>query len=263
MKSKFVLLALFAAPSVALAQTQTASVRVAKAPQTPTPKAQELLDNLFAPYAAAKTFRGSFHIAVKDDSPQNTLSEMAIDTQFRYDDKGDLKNENTLMRFVGRGTFKEQQTLRFVNDGTTKQIVAIEQQYWWTPSIPFYVSSGLAVFLKPVLDSAVQALHKTPRFVPVVSRGVDAGRPVFILTAKGSNVFRAVVDEKTRALRSFELLDSVSILGSNQAFDEPIDDAIFAWTPPADARQVAEDKVKFPASLGITMTRSTPATPTD
>lgn len=259
MKSSLVLLALIAAPNLALAQTTAPPLRVAKTPQEPMPKAQELLDNLFAPYEAAKTFRGKFDVLVKNNETTNTLSRLHLDTQFRYGENGRLERQNSALNFVGRREPKLQQTLRFVDDGQTSTVAASEQKVWWTTGDRNYTDTALSALLKPVLDDAVQALHDNPNFVPIIARGKSAGRPAFILTAKGSNVFRAVVDANSRALISFELLDNLSIRGYDQFFDEPAADESFVWTPPADFKRVEESEVVLPAALGLVVQKR-PAT---
>ncbi len=257
-----VLSALVAAPTLVSAQTQNAPVRVAAA-QAPMPKAQELLDNLFAPYMAAKTFSGTFNMKVSGDDVLPALSEIHLETRFRYDEKGDLDRENTAIRFVGRDKPRKFQNLRFVNDGHSLHVVAVEQKSWWVSLNADHTSPALVQILKPVLDSAVQALHQAKGAVLVIARGIDGGRPVLILTLKDSNAFRAVVDEKTRALRSFHLLNQVSIVGSNQSFDESMSDAKFAWVAPLKFEQVDEGDVEFPDSLGITLASpADAATPT-
>ena len=72
--------ALVAAPSLVAAQGQTAPVQLAKAPPLPMPKAQELLNDLIAPYAAAKTFSGKLNISAENASLKTQLgfSEMQI-----------------------------------------------------------------------------------------------------------------------------------------------------------------------------------------
>ena len=90
-------------------------------------------------------------------------------------------------------------------------------------------------------------------FVPVVARSIEAGRAVLVLKAKKGNILRAVLDEQTRALLSFEVKNNVSIRGSNQTFNAPIADADLGWNAPADFRRVAPGEVLPPASLGITL----------
>ena len=246
----FALSALVAAPALVSAQTQTASARVAKAPQEPMPKAQELFDNLFAPYAAAKTFSGNFDISIKGN--QNAFSEMHIKTLFAYNDKGIVERQAVTWGFVETANPEQKVVVRFANKNGVP-ILALDHKKTWATienpepdAVPF-----LNGVLKPLLDGFTQALDEMPGFVPVISRGTDAGRPVFILKAKGSNVLKVVVDSQTRALRSFDLLDSISVLGSNQTFNQPISEKELEWTPPADFKQVRLDELEPPAFLNM------------
>ena len=253
--SRVVALFLVASTSFQVQAQTTSPVPVFKA-KAPLPRAQELLDHLFDPYAAAQTFSGTFDILIKGNDPANKVSEIHLKTRHSFDERGDLTRQDAILRFVGREEPKQEQTLHFVDDGHHMAVVAIEQKVWW-PTSQHDASSALATVLKPLLDGVVQVLNRTPNFVPSVSRGVDAGRPVFVLTAKHTDVLHIVVDAQTRALRSFELSDNVnggvSIHGSEQRFNEPIRDAEFAWTAPPDFKQVAEGDVTFPPSLGITI----------
>ena len=261
MKTSLVLLALVAAPSLVSAQTQTAPVRVAKAPM---PKAQELFDNLFAPYAAAKTFSGNFDIFLLGNDPTNTLSEIHLQTAYRFDDNGDLARQNATIGVVGRVNPKEKATFHFIHSGQNFVVALDEQKSWWMTeqgdAIPAFQK-----LLKPILDDVIQVLNGQKDFVPIVSESVEAGRPVWILKAKGSNVVRIVVDAQTRALRSLDVKDNVSIRGYGQEFNGPIADESFTWTPPLDFKQVVEGAVSPPASLGFKLANSATekATPTD
>ncbi len=257
----FALSTLVAGPTLVSAQTQNAPVRVAKAPQEPMPKAQELLDNLFAPYAVAKTFSGNFDIFIKSKEQSQPIEEYRLRTAFRFDDEGNLERQNTKMTVVGRAEPKERQTFQFVDDGRTNTVVFVDQKSWALKE-PRDTSTALVNTLKSALDASTVALHNSPGFVPIISKGLDAGRPVWILKAKGSNAVRIVVDAKTRALRSFDILDEdqrVSIRGSEQVFDEPIADEAFVWTPPADFKNVAADDIHLPPTLGIVVTTTVDA----
>ena len=258
MKSSLVLLALLAAPWLLVSAASAQEVRVAKAPQAPLPDAQELFDNLFAPYEAALTFRGNFDVSVQGEN--NLLSEIHLDALFRHDDQGNLSGQKATMRVVGRTNPKTQQTFVFVDEGANQKVVLVEQKAWWVPAERDDVSA-LTLLIKPLIDQVIDGLESNDKFVPVVSRSVDAGRAVFVLKAKKSNAFRAVIDEQTRAIRSLAVKDSVSILGSNQVFNEPVSDEDLTWSAPADYRQVAPGAVAPPASLGITVP-GTAATPT-
>jgi len=254
MKISFVLLALVAAPSLAVAQTQTTPVRVA-ASQEPMPKAQELFDNLFAPYVAAKTFSGNFDIFLLGNNPTNTLSEIHLQTAYRFDNNGDLARQNATVGVVGRVNSKEKATFHFIHSGQNFVVALDEQKSWWTTeqgdTVPAFQK-----LLKPILDDVIQVLNGQKDFVPVVSKSVEAGRPVWILKAKGSNAVRIVVDAQTRALRSLDIKDNVSIRGYGQEFNEPIADESFTWTPPLDFKQVVEGAVSPPASLGFKIANS-------
>ncbi len=255
-----VLSALVAAPT--LVSAQTAPVRIAKAPQEPMPKAQELFNNLFAPYAAAKTFSGNFDILIRVNEQSQPIEEYRLRTAFRFDDNGNLERQNTTMTVVGRSEPKARQTFRFVDDGRTNTVVFVDQKSW-AHKEPRDTSPALITTLKAALDASTLALRNSPGFVPVISRGLDAGRPVWILKAKRSNAVRIVVDAQTRALRSFDILDEnqrVSIRGSEQVFNEPIADEAFLWTPPTDFKNVAADDIHLPPTLGIVVTTTSDGT---
>ena len=240
MKSSLVLLALVAAaPSLAVAQTQTAPVRVAASPE-PMPKAQELLDDLFAPYAAAKTFSGKLNISAEDASLKTQLgfSEMQLETRYRYNSKGDLQNDDTTITF---GSSSQRSELRFIRGGATNVAFFPDKKVWWKESKdlgsqPSYPS------LMSALTGKVSSVIEEGNIKPVISRGVEAGLPVFIVKAKLGNGFRVVVDQQTRALRSFELRDGFSIRCFEQTFDKPMTDESFEWTPPTDYKQIQESE---------------------
>ena len=80
--------ALVAAPTLVSAQSQMAPVRLAKVAQEPMPKAQELLDNLFAPYMAAKTFSGSFDVSIEGDTTKIGLTEMNFQNALSFQRQG-------------------------------------------------------------------------------------------------------------------------------------------------------------------------------
>lgn len=249
MKRFLALLALLAAPNLALARP-TSTQQTCKKP--PLPNAQYLLDHLYAPYEAARTFHGTFDILIKSDDPKNLVSEIHSKTLFRFDAKGDLAGQNSTTQYISRADPNQRQTMQSVDDGRAAKIIFKEQKVWWSSASERDKSPFLSTLLKPLLDGVVQVLNKTPNFVPVVSRGVDAGRPVFVLTAKNTDILRVVVDAQTRALRSFELTGNLSIRGSNQFFDEPIGEEEFAWTPPADFKRIEEGDIALPAFLGAT-----------
>ena len=202
MKSTLLLLVLVAAP-LALSQTraraQTAPVRPVLAPQAPLPDAQQLLDELFAPYIAAKTFRGSFDFSIKDDSAKVKISELHLKTRYRFNNKGDLQSEDTTVVFAGLDS-EQKSELRLIQDSGTDVRVAPEEKIWWRKggnelgSQPTLIS-----ILRPFFDTVGQAF-KEFEVTPVVSRSVEAGRPVFVLNIEGTNSFRIVVDQQTRAL---------------------------------------------------------------
>ena len=244
------MLALIPAPWLHSAPAHAAPIRIAKAPQETLPDAQELLDNLWAPYESAATFSGNFDISV--EGKMNSLSQIRLDTQFRYNEKGDLNGQKSTMKVVGRAKPRAQQTFVFASENGQHQVVMVEQKAWWIPSERDKVSV-LSAMVKPLIDQVVQALQENTDFTPVVTRGVDAGRPVWVLKAKKSNVFRAVIDVQTRAIRSIVVKDNISIVGTNQVFNQPISDEDLRWIAPADYRQVAEGEVMPPASLGITI----------
>ena len=235
---------------MASAQMPNAPIRIAKAPQAPLPDAQQLLDNLFAPYQAARTFRGNFDIDIK--AANNAIAEIHLDSRFRYDDKGNLNGQFDTLRVVGRAKPRERQTFVFVGENQNQKLVLVEQKAWWVPA-QRENSPALATFIQPIVEGVVAALENDDDFVPVVARSIEAGQAVLVLKAKKGNIFRAVIDEQTRALLSFEVKNSVSIRGSNQRFNAPIADADLSWSAPADYRQVAPGEVAPPASLGISL----------
>ena len=255
MKSSFVLLALTSAPWLvsAPAQAQSAPVRIAKAPkapQAPLPDAQELMDNLWAPYQAARTFRGKFDISIKAEG--NAIAQIQLETRFRTDENDRLQRQFSRMKIVGRGKPKEQQTILFVDDGQTQQVVLVEQKVWWK-AVERDNAAALFSMVKPLVDQVVQALENDDDFVPGVSRGTASGRPTLLLSSQKNKDLRAVLDEPTRALRSLAVRNTIDIDATNQVFDGPMTGADFAWSAPADYRQVAPGEVLPPASLGITI----------
>ena len=258
MKSPIVLLALIAAPWLLVSVAHAQPIRIAKAPQTPLPDAQELLDNLFAPYESARTFRGKFDIIVQGE--RNLVEKIQLDALYSYDDQGNLIGQKSAMKVVGRTKPKAQQTFIFVDEGAAQKIVMVEQKAWWN-SAERDNSSALATFVGPLIEQVIAGLEGDDKFEPVVSRSMDGGRSVLILKAKKGNNFRAVIDEQTRAILSLQVKDSIAIVGSGQSFNEPMSDEELKWQAPADFRQVAPGEVAPPASLGIGVP-GTAATPT-
>ena len=250
MKSSLVLIALIAAPWLASAQAQPSPTRIAKAPSEPLPNAQDLFANLLAPYEAAKTFRGQFDIAIK--AQENAIAEIRLETRFRYDDQDKLQGQWSRVRIVGRAKPKTQQTFLLVDDGQTQKVVLVEQKVWWDVAKRDNAAAFFSV-VKPLIDQVTQALENNEDFVPVVSQSNDNGRAVFVLKSNKSKVFRATIDAQTRAIDSLNVKDNIAIDASDQIFDAPIADADFAWSAPADYRQVAPGEVAPPASLGITI----------
>ena len=260
-----VLSALVAAPTLVSAQTQNAPVRVAAA-QAPMPKAQELLDNLFAPYAAAKTFRGNLNLSIQDNSAKGKLgiSELRLKTRYRFNDKGDLQSEDTTAVFVGADSLKQKSELHFIHDSASHVGFFPEKKVWWQEdkelgSQPLFIGALTSLF-----DAVSEAIEENGA-TPVISRGVEAGRPVFILKAKLTNGFRVVVDQQTRALRSLELKNVFSIRCSEQTFDEPLTNESFEWTPPNDYKQIeqSESIALLPDFLKALHKKSNTASPTD
>ena len=249
MKSKIVLLALVAAPWLLVCAAQAQPIRVVKAPQIALPDAQELLATLFAPYQTAKTFRGKFDITIQGE--RNLVEKIQLDALFRRDEGGDLNGQKSLMKVVGRTKPKAQQTFVFVNEGAAQKVVMVEQKAWWTAAERDN-DSALMTFVGPLIEQVVIGLENDDKFVPVVNRDKQNGRSVLVLKAKKGNNFRAVIDEQTRAIRSLQVKDSISIVGSDQIFNEPVSDEELTWNAPADFRRVAPGEVAPPASLGIT-----------
>ena len=261
MKSTLVLLALVASPSLAGAQTAPTIAPADVAPAVviqAVPDAKELFDNMFAPYAVAKTFRGNIDIRIEGDDPTsvlNTISSFQLQTIYRFSDRGDLVGQNTTLRIVGKGRSAEAQTLRFADDGRSANIVFVDQKSWSDAGQPATepISTSL---LKPILNVVIQAVDKTPGAVLVASNSVEAGRPVWVVTVQNSDALRVVVDAETRALRSLDIIgpdQKMSIRGSQQVFNEPIADGEFAWKAPVGFKRVPLGKVALPASLNITM----------
>ena len=144
--------------------------------------------------------------------------------------------------FVGAKGSSQKSKLRFIHDSATNVGIFEDKNIWWQEGKDELGSQPeVAKLLKPIFDLVSQEFANNG-VTPIVSRGVEAGRPVFVLKAKGMNGFRAVIDQKTRAVRSFELADAFSIRGFDQSFDEPLADAAFLWTPPADTKQVEQSE---------------------
>ena len=259
MKSFLVTLALCAAPWLPLAAANAQPVRIARAPQAPLPDAQELFDNLFAPYETATTFRGKFDITVQGE--RNLVEKIRLDARFRRDEQGNLNGQKSWMQVVGRIRPQTQQTFIFVDEGAAQKIVMVEQKAWWNAAAHDN-DSALTTFVKPLIEQVIAGLENDDKFEPVVSRGKDGGRSVLVLKSKKGNAFRAVLDEQTRAILSLVVKDSISIVGSDQTFNQPIADEDLKWSAPADFRQVAPGEVAPPASLGIGVP-GTAATPTE
>ena len=266
MKSFYVTLALCAAPwllmPAAQSQAQMAPLRISKAPAEPLPDAQQLLDNLWAPYETAQTFRGNFGISIKAEN--NAIAEIGLETKFRYDDKDILQRQFSRMKIVGRAKPKQQQTILFVDDGQNQKIVLVEQKVWWNVEKRDN-AAALFSMVKPLVDQVVQALENDDNFTPVVSRSKLMGRPTYLLRSKKNEDFRASIDAETRALRALEVKNTIVIVARPPVFDAPfnapIADSEFEWSAPVDYRQVAPGEVMPPASLGITIP-GTAATPT-
>lgn len=239
----FALSALVAVPTLVSAQTQNAPIRVSKAPEAEMPKAKELLDNLFAPYAAAKTFQGKLNISVEAASLKTKLgfSEMQLETRYRYNSKGDLQSDDTNVIFVSTGSSEQRSELHFIRDRAANVAFLPGRKVWWQEDENLG-SQPLYSHLMSALTDKVSSVIEEDNLKPVISRGVEAGIPVFIVKAKLGNGFRAVVDQQTRALRSFELKDSFSIRCFEQTFDKPLTDASFEWTPSADYKQIQESE---------------------
>ena len=247
MKSTLLLLALVAAPT--LAQTQSAPVRVAKAPQAPMPKAQELLDNLFAPYAAAKTFSGNFDISIRGDAREKSgVKTTNLKTRYRFDDQGNLQGDDTTVIIEGKAVSDQKAELRYVRNGAVSVGSLPDKKIWWEQSKPeFGAETGLSSTIKTILDAITEVFSNDPDdVVPLVSRGVDAGQPALILKIKGRSDFRVVFDAKTRAIRSLDFGGRISMRGFDQVFDEPMTPESFVWAPPADYKKIAESEVEMP-----------------
>ncbi len=248
MKSKIVLIALIVAPWLLGSAAKAQPVRIAKAPAEPLPDAQQLFDNLFAPYRTARTFRGKFDITIAGE--RNLVEKIQLDALFRADEQGNLSGQKSRMKITGRTKPKAQQTFVFVDEGAAQKMVMVEQKAWWMVAARDN-DSALTNFVRPLIEQVIAGLEDDDKFEPVVSRGMEAGRAVLVLKAKKGNGFRAVLDEQTRAILSLQVKDSISMTGSEQSFDQPLSDDELAWTAPADYRQVAPGAVAPPASLGI------------
>ena len=263
----FVLATLVAAPTLVTAQEQTAPLRIARAPKVEMPKARELMDNLFAPYAAAKTFSGSFDVALQGDSSKTKLSQMNVKTRYRFDDKGDLQSEDTTTLFVSADDPHQRSETRVIHSKDINVGMMLDKKVWWEKGEEKMGSqSPLASTLVPIFDAVSQGF-KANNVTPIVTCGVEAGRPVFILKVKGTEDFRIVVDQQTRAVRTFDIKGGFAIRGTQQSFDEPMTDESFAWTPPADFKKIepAEAAALFPEFMRERMDKpaAPAATPTE
>ena len=261
MKHLLPVLALLAAPHFALAEPTTAPPKPAtpltkKAAPSGLPDAQDLLDHLFAPYEAAKTYRGTFDVDVSSKDPKNPspFSSIHIESLYRYNTRGDKSGEVTTFSVTGKKAGKDAtQTLHVVDDGVTTHLLYVEQKAWHMAErepLP-----TLRMLLQPILEQSAQSINQDPTFELAISNGVDAGRKVYVLLNKGDQdflFFRAVVDAQTRALRSLSFsgdLGGLSIHGSNQTFDPPVSDKDFKWTVPAGFRSVKEGSIPLPSFL--------------
>ena len=244
------MLALIPAPWLHSAPAHAAPIRIAKAPQETLPDAQELLDNLWAPYESARTFRGNFVLNIKADN--NAISQIRLDSRFRRDEQGKLNGQFDTLYVVGSDKPKTRQTFVFTDENQAQKLVLVEQKVWWIPA-ERESAPAVSTFVKSIVDGIVQALENDDDFVPVVSRSVASGKSILVLKSRKGNAFRATLDEQTRALLSFDVKNNISIVASNQTFDALIADSDLVWNTPADYRQVAEGEVMPPASLGITI----------
>jgi len=263
MKNLLPLLALLATPHFALAQTMssppTAPAPTAEKPKaTDLPDAQQLLDHLFAPYEAAKTYRGTFDIDLESKDPKqpSPFSGLRIETLYRFNANGDKSGEVTTLRVLENSVGKlTTQSLRFVDDGKSAYLVYPEQKAWHP--IERDLTPALRSLLQPLLEQSAYFIEQDPHFHLAISRGADAGRKVWILGDggnEGDGQFHIVVDATTRALRSLRLSGdkgSVSIRGSNQAFEPTVSDNDFRWTPPAGFHQVKEGSIPLPSFLKL------------
>ncbi len=233
--------ALVAAPN--LAQAQTVPVRVAKAPRVPMPNPQELLNDLFVPYTAAKTFQGKMSISAQSAPLKMELgfSEMQLKTRYRFNSKGDLQSEDTTLIFDRPNNSNQRSEIHFVRDSVTTVAILPDRKVWWKEGKALMSQPLYSNWLSALTDK-VSAVVEEGNIKPAVSRGVDAGIPVFILKVKLGGGVRAVVDQQTRALRSFDLKDVFSIRCFEQTFNEPLTDESFNWTPPADYKQIEESE---------------------
>lgn len=261
MKHFSLLLALLAMPDFALSQTTVNPAPLpaqgqSKAPKTELPDADELLDHLFDPYEAAKTFRGTFDVSLENTDGKQTppFSSLHIETRFRFNAQGDKTGEFTTLSVVGKVKGKdERQTLRLVDDGKTASFIYLEQKAWHL--MPRQAMPLFRSFLQPILEQSTKGLNDDVGFEAAVAKGVDAGRNTYVLSDKegqASFQFRAVVDAQTRALRSFELSGDegkVSMSGFRQTFNAPIPDSQFKWMPPTGFRRVKEGSIPLPPFL--------------
>lgn len=238
-------LALLAAPHFTLAQPVKAPV----SPHSTTklPEAQELLDHLVDPYEAAKSYRGRVEITLGADGTRPRTS-FDIQTAYRYNEAGDKEREKTSLTFQNsKSPARESGTFEFWDDGQSGTTVALGQKVW-APS----TRNGaplLRSIMQTLLAEIVSGLNDSPFISPVVSRGKDGGRAVYIVRGGPNDDlnFRLVVDAQTRALRSLNL-GPISIRASNQ-FDVPLSDSEFQWTPPAGFKRVSENEIAIPTFL--------------
>lgn len=243
MKRLSLFLALLAAPQLVHAQQQ--------APQQlkpSLPDAQELLDHLFAPYEAAKSYQGLFEITM-DAEGKRPKTSFDIQTAYRYNEAGDKEREHTSLTVEqSKSRATESETFEFWDDGQNGTTVVPDQKVW-APSTRD-AAPLLRSLMQPIIAEIVSSVKASPFISPVVSSGKDGGRAVYIVRGGPNDDlhFRVVVDAQTRALRSLSL-GPISIRASNQVFDTPIPDSEWKWTPPTNFKRVEESQITLPSFM--------------
>ena len=149
-----------------------------------------------------------------------------------------MQNDDTTITF---GSSSQRSELRFIRSGATNVAFFPDKKVWWKESKDLGSQPSYPSLMSALTDK-VSSLIEEGDLKPIISRGVEAGLPVFTVKAKLGNGFRVVVDQQTRALRYFELKNGFSIRCFEQTFDKPMTDESFEWTAPADYKQIQESE---------------------
>lgn len=256
MKHVLPLLALLVAPQLVLAQPIPSRALCGK---QPLPDARDLLAHLFDVYDGAKSFQGDFELDALY-SPNGKFAKHQhynIQTAWRCNEKGDKERDFTrLVNTLNSGVEEKRQTIEWHDDGQNATGVWVEQNVWnrseRNPAPVFEqllksTVQSLALSISTGVDSSPGASFK-------VERGRQGGRDVWIIRSKPDAAFRVVVDAQTRALRvltfSFQGLN-LSLRGSNQVFDAPLSDSLFARKAAPNAREAKAGEIQFLEFFGV------------